>query len=115
MMGWSPQCYIPSFIEISLPVPEKIFEGLLPHMGVVAILVMLTEDCLSDRISYAACTNYYIQTASMHLNMILLTLSIINIEMYSFICVCTICSYICIHLFVLYVHIYVYTEGLMED
>ena len=28
---------------------------------------------------------------------------------------CTICSYICIHLFVLYVHIYVYTEGLMED
>ena len=31
----------PSFVEISLPVPEKkIFEGFLPHMGVVAILVM---------------------------------------------------------------------------
>ena len=28
MMGWSPRCYIPSFVEISLPVPEKkIFEG----------------------------------------------------------------------------------------
>ena len=28
MMGWSPRCYIPSFVEIGLPVPEKnIFEG----------------------------------------------------------------------------------------
>ena len=28
MMGWSPGCYIPSFVEIGLPVPEKkIFEG----------------------------------------------------------------------------------------
>ena len=28
MMGWSPQCYIPSFVEIGLPVPEKnIFVG----------------------------------------------------------------------------------------
>ena len=28
MMGWSPQCYIPSFMEKSPPVPEKkIFEG----------------------------------------------------------------------------------------
>ena len=27
-MGWSPQCNIPSFVEIGLPVPEKkIFEG----------------------------------------------------------------------------------------
>ena len=40
MMGWSPQCYIPSFVEIGLPVPEKIFEGILPYMGVAAILVM---------------------------------------------------------------------------
>ena len=23
MIGWSPQCFIPSFVEISLPVPEK--------------------------------------------------------------------------------------------
>ena len=28
MMGWSPRCYIPSFVEIRLPVLEKkIFEG----------------------------------------------------------------------------------------
>ena len=34
MMGWRPQCYIPSFEEIGLPVPEKkIFEGFLPYMG----------------------------------------------------------------------------------
>ena len=26
MMGWSPGCYIPSFVEICLPVPEKIFK-----------------------------------------------------------------------------------------
>ena len=30
MMGWSPGCYIPSFVEIGLPVPEKtIFDGFL--------------------------------------------------------------------------------------
>ena len=23
MTGWSPGCYIPSFVEIGLPVPEK--------------------------------------------------------------------------------------------
>ena len=23
MMGWSPRCYIPSFVKIGLPVPEK--------------------------------------------------------------------------------------------
>ena len=40
MMGWSPVCYIPSFVEIGQPVPEKIFEGFLPYMGVVTILVM---------------------------------------------------------------------------
>ena len=28
MMGWSPRCYIPSFVEIGLPVPKKkIIEG----------------------------------------------------------------------------------------
>ena len=26
MTGLSPECYIPSFVEISLPVPEKILE-----------------------------------------------------------------------------------------
>ena len=34
MMGWRPQCYIPSFVEIGLPVPEnKIFEEFLLYMG----------------------------------------------------------------------------------
>ena len=41
MMGRSPRCYIPSFLEIGPPVPEKkMFEGFLPYMGMVAILVM---------------------------------------------------------------------------
>ena len=40
MMGWSPQFYILSFLEIGLPVPEKIFEGFLPYMGMSAILVI---------------------------------------------------------------------------
>ena len=41
MMGWSPRCYIQSFVEIGSPVPEKkIFEKFLPYMGMVAILVM---------------------------------------------------------------------------
>ena len=32
---------MPSFVEIGLPVPEKkIFEGVLPYMGMAAILVM---------------------------------------------------------------------------
>ena len=40
-MGWNPRCYIPSFVEIGPPVPEKkIFEGFLPYMGVASILVM---------------------------------------------------------------------------
>ena len=41
MMGRSPRCYIPSFVEIGPPVLEKkIFEGFLPYMGMTAILVM---------------------------------------------------------------------------
>ena len=41
MMGWCHQCYIPSFMEIGLPVAEKmIFEGFFLYMGVAAILVM---------------------------------------------------------------------------
>ena len=35
MMGRSPRCHIPSFVEIGSPVPEKkVFEGFLPYMGV---------------------------------------------------------------------------------
>ena len=38
MMGWSPRCYITSFVESGSPVLEKkIFEGFLPYMGVAAI------------------------------------------------------------------------------
>ena len=33
MMGGSPRCYIPSFVDIGLSVPEKIFEGFLPLYG----------------------------------------------------------------------------------
>ena len=32
MMGWSPQCYIPSFVEIGPPVKEKILD-MFYHMG----------------------------------------------------------------------------------
>ena len=40
MMGQSPQCYTPSFKAIGLVVLEKkIFEGFLPYMVMVAILV----------------------------------------------------------------------------
>ena len=35
MMGCSPQCYIPSFLEIGLPVPEKKFLKGFYHMWVV--------------------------------------------------------------------------------
>ena len=46
MMGWSPRCYIPSFVEIGPPVPEKkIFVGFLPYMGVAAILVTGPASC----------------------------------------------------------------------
>ena len=46
MMGWSPGCYITSYMEMCLPVPEKkIFEGFLPFMGMVAILVMYPASC----------------------------------------------------------------------
>ena len=45
-MGWSPQCYIPSFMKIGLPVLEKkISEGFLPYMGVAAFLVMRPRSC----------------------------------------------------------------------
>ena len=41
IMGWSPRCYIPSFVEIGPPVSgKKIFWVFLPYMGVAAILVM---------------------------------------------------------------------------
>ena len=52
MMGWSPRCYIPFFVEIGLPVPEKkIFKGFLPYMGMAAILVMCPASCHQTFIS----------------------------------------------------------------
>ena len=46
MMGWSPRCYIPSFVEISPPDQEKkIFEGFLPYISLAAILVMRPASC----------------------------------------------------------------------
>ena len=46
MIGWSPRCYIPSFVEIGLPVPEKkIFKGFLPYVGMAAIMVMGPASC----------------------------------------------------------------------
>ena len=39
MVGRSPRCYVISFVEIGPLVPEEIFEGFLPYMGVAAILV----------------------------------------------------------------------------
>ena len=46
MMGCSPRYYIPSFVQIGLPVLEKkIFEGFLPYMGMAAILVMWPASC----------------------------------------------------------------------
>ena len=46
MMSWSPQCYIPSFVEIGPVVPEKKrIKGCLPYMGMAAILVMWPASC----------------------------------------------------------------------
>ena len=45
MMGWSSRCYIPSFVEIGLLVPKKIFKGFLPYVGMAAILVMGPASC----------------------------------------------------------------------
>ena len=53
MMGRSPQCYIPSFVEVGLSVPEKKnFEGFLLYMGVAAILVMCPASCHQIFISF---------------------------------------------------------------
>ena len=48
MMGWSPGCYIPSYVEIGALVPEKIFEGFLTYMGLVAIFGHVTSIMSSD-------------------------------------------------------------------
>ena len=64
MMGWSPRCYIPSLVKISLPVlKKKIFEGFLPYMGVAAIWVMWPASCKHIFISWylKACIQNLVQ------------------------------------------------------
>ena len=53
MVGWSPGCYIPSFVEIGLPVLEKkIFKGFYHiygrdgHLGHVTSIMSLDFHCL---------------------------------------------------------------------
>ena len=45
MVGLSPQCYIPSFVENGPPVPEKIFEGFLTIYGRGSHLGHETASC----------------------------------------------------------------------
>ena len=41
IMGRSPRCYTPCFLEIDPSVPVKrLFEGFVPYMGMAAILFM---------------------------------------------------------------------------
>ena len=48
MISWSPQCYIPSFVEIGPQAPEKIFEGFLPLYGHGGQLGHVTSIISSD-------------------------------------------------------------------
>ena len=49
MMGWSPGCYIPSFVEIGPPVPEKkILTFFLQYMGRGGHLDRVTSIMSSD-------------------------------------------------------------------
>ena len=49
MMGWSPRYYIPSFVEIGTPVPEKkIFEGVFTIYGHGGHLGHVTSIMSSD-------------------------------------------------------------------
>ena len=48
MTGWSPGCYIPSFVEIGLLVPEKIFEGFFTINGHGGHLGHVTSIMSSD-------------------------------------------------------------------
>ena len=49
MMGWRPRCYIPSFVEIGPPVPEKkMFEGCFTIYGRCGQLGHVTSIISSD-------------------------------------------------------------------
>ena len=60
MMGRSPQCYIPSFVEIGQSVPEKKSFEDLPYMGMAGILVMLPASY--QQIFISTYLKAYIQT-----------------------------------------------------
>ena len=46
-------------MEIGLPVPEKIFEGFLPYIGVAAILVMSPALCYQIFISFIMSAGFH--------------------------------------------------------
>ena len=48
MMGWSPQCYIPSFVDIGLLVPLKIFKSFFTIYGPGGNLGHVTSIMSSD-------------------------------------------------------------------
>ena len=48
MMGWSPGCYIPSFMEIGPPVPEKFFRRVFTIYGRGGHLGQVTSIMSSD-------------------------------------------------------------------
>ena len=48
MMAWSPQCYISSFVEIGLLVPEKIFKGFFTIYGRGGQLGYVSSNMSSD-------------------------------------------------------------------
>ena len=63
MMGWSPGCYIPSFVEVGLPVTEeKIFEGFFTTYGRGGHLGHVTSIMSSDF--------YFLKTESFHKNLV---------------------------------------------
>ena len=65
MMGWSPGCYIPNFVEIGLPVPEKKnFKGFLPYMGMAAILVMNVTSIMSSDFHFLVLESFHTKFGS---------------------------------------------------
>ena len=47
MMGRSPPCHILSFMEISPPVPEKIFDGVFGHGGHLGVTAVYQQIFIS--------------------------------------------------------------------
>ena len=62
MMGWSPRCYISSFVKIGLPVTEKIFKGSFTIYGHGGHLGHVTSIMSSDF--------YFLVSESFHKNLV---------------------------------------------